>query len=323
MRFTTTTTATTSARSRRSVAPIVTRDLWKAVLPIIFLWIVKSSFALVSSRAPASSSSYSTTTTTTISSSLTVLGRPGNLGSTLFARQERRTATANSCVVALFASSSSSSNDDGNDGAANDNNNNIGKNQSLSYNNNDDDDDTTVTNTIVDPVIQLPLLQAKLAVATTVVEREDLQGKIDNARMAGEFGVRKAQVDFYTAFSTRNLEAMQDVWGGGAGAGSSSSNDCHCRCVHPGMPSIVGRDAILESWASIFQGPGGGFLIEPAETTIDICGATAICKCVERINNGGKSGGALEAINIYKRQDGNWKMTFHMASPFLAANKIE
>mmetsp|Transcript_96690 Transcript_96690/g.144758 ORF Transcript_96690/g.144758 Transcript_96690/m.144758 type:complete len:286 (+) Transcript_96690:282-1139(+) len=219
----TTTTATTSARSRRSVAPIVTRDLWKAVLPIIFLWIVKSSFALVSSRAPASSSSYSTTTTTTISSSLTVLGRPGNLGSTLFARQERRTATANSCVVALFASSSSSSNDDGNDGAANDNNNNIGKNQSLSYNNNDDDDDTTVTNTIVDPVIQLPLLQAKLAVATTVVEREDLQGKIDNARMAGEFGVRKAQVDFYTAFSTRNLEAMQDVWGGG-GAGSSSSS---------------------------------------------------------------------------------------------------
>jgi hypothetical protein len=250
--------------------------LW-IVLPILLL-ITKSSFALVSIWKP----SVSFVSSHHYFSAVTAT---------------KRTATT------LLLSSSNDS-----DGAADDDSKNS---ESLSYNKDNDDE-----NIVVDPVVQLPLLEAKFAVATTPAEREDLQGKIDNAKMAGEFGVRKAQVDFYTAFSTGNLEAMQDVW--------SSSSSSSCRCVHPGMPSMVGRDATLESWASIFQGggPGGGFTIEPADTTIDICGTTAICNCVERIN-GGESGSFLEAINIYKREHGSWKMTFHMASPFLAANRVE
>jgi hypothetical protein len=53
--------------------------------------------------------------------------------------------------------------------------------------------------------------------------------------------------------------------------------------------------------------------MEPKDSAVDICGGTAICTCVEQIDSSSR----LEALNIYKREEGEWKMTFHMASPVL------
>jgi ketosteroid isomerase-like protein len=145
---------------------------------------------------------------------------------------------------------------------------------------------------------------------------QELEEKIDNARTAAEFGIRKAQTEFYDAFSNQNFKMMEDLW-------SHSDDVC---CVHPGMESLQGYDDVIQSWKHIFVGfsrVGDDdddddddivaeilFNIEPSRVKIDICGRTAICKCVEKVN-----GGKLEALNIYRREDGRWRMTMHMASP--------
>ena len=150
-----------------------------------------------------------------------------------------------------------------------------------------------------DPVTQLPLWQAQLHEAKTSGRQLELQTKIDDTKTSSEFGVRRAQVEFYDAFSDQSMEGMKHIW--------STNHDCEC--IHPGMASIRGRTAILNSWEILFE--ADAFRIEPSETQIDVCGSTAICRCIESVGESTK----LEALNIYKRDNGSWKLTLHMASP--------
>lgn len=163
-----------------------------------------------------------------------------------------------------------------------------------------------------DPVLRLPLMEAELAAlegdskvtgGPSSPSRADLEESIDNARTAAEFGVRRAQVQFYDAFSTGNLDTMGAVW----------SEKSHVRCIHPGMSSLEGREEVMRSWAQILSGPmmEMGFTIEPSRVRIEICGRTAMCSCIEGTPGGGK----LEALNVYQREEGGWRMTLHMASP--------
>jgi len=159
-----------------------------------------------------------------------------------------------------------------------------------------------------DPVASLPLMEAELAALDVLEtgdaeERSELKGRIDDAKIAAEFGVRRAQDDFYSAFSRGDLEAMGDAW----------SAEKRVRVVHPGMSSIEGRDAIMTSWAQILRGGDGGFDISPAQTQIEISGQVAMCSCIEETPGGGK----LEALNIYIRENGSWKMILHHASPIM------
>ena len=175
-----------------------------------------------------------------------------------------------------------------------------------------------------DNVLLLPLLEAELvklkgSVSSTETSKDDadsrdaqrriteLTDKIDNAKTAAEFGVRRVQAEFYDAFSNADFEKMSDVWSG-------SEDVC---CAHPGMHSLQGIDRVMESWKQIFAGYAGSddknaFRISPSRVKVDICGRTAICTCVEETN-----GGRLEALNIYRREGGRWKMVNHMASPIL------
>jgi ketosteroid isomerase-like protein len=182
----------------------------------------------------------------------------------------------------------------------------------------------------VDLVAQLPLLRARLleveAVSTSSEEEQDNQDQqkqtlleqIDQGETAAELGVRRSQVEFYQAFSTHDFEQMSKLW-------TSSEDDCEC--IHPGMSSLKGRTAILESWQGILtRGSAAGdgeesssvssFQIEPIDTQLDICGTTAVVRCIEQIGVG-SSKSRLEAINIYRREQGKWKMTFHMAAPIV------
>jgi ketosteroid isomerase-like protein len=152
-----------------------------------------------------------------------------------------------------------------------------------------------------DPVSRLPLMEAELASETDGDKRIKLKEGIDSAKTNAEFGVRKAQFNFYDAFTNQDLEAMKHVW--------SSAEDV--RCVHPGMASMNGPETIMKSWAQIMQGTG--FTIKPSRTRIDISGQTALCSCIEET----PGGGMLECLNVYRREDGNWKMILHMASPIM------
>jgi len=166
-----------------------------------------------------------------------------------------------------------------------------------------------------DIVLLLPLYEAELVKlngsggeGTKDVERiQELKDKIENAKTAAEFGVRRVQSEFYDAFSTADYQRMSDVW-------SRSDDVC---CTHPGMHSLQGTSAVMDSWRQIFAGYAGAddkkaFKITPSRAKVDICGQTAICTCVENT-----SGGKLEALNIYRREGGSWKMVNHMASPVM------
>jgi hypothetical protein len=142
-------------------------------------------------------------------------------------------------------------------------------------------------------------------------KRQELESAIFDAKTAAEFGVRKAQLKFYDAFSKGDLEAMGNVW----------STESHVRCVHPGMGSLEGREKVLESWRHIFLSGGDGtdqpFQIEPDRSRVEIYGLVAICSCIEKTEGGGN----LEALNIYKREGGSWRMTLHMAGPIVMPRK--
>lgn len=140
-----------------------------------------------------------------------------------------------------------------------------------------------------------------MAQATDPAEKASLTSKIEQAKIAAEFGVRKAQSQFYEAFSNQDYTSMSELW----------SNEHFTQCNHPGMPRMIGRREILKSWKKLFEGPQMD--MEPKDIVVDICGGTAICTCLEQID----SASTLEALRIYKREEGEWKITFHMASPIL------
>jgi len=57
---------------------------------------------------------------------------------------------------------------------------------------------------------------------------------------------------------------------------------------------------------------GGGFRIEPSRTRVDVVGGSvALCSCLEET----EGGGVLECLNVYRREEGSWKMILHMVSP--------
>lgn len=169
--------------------------------------------------------------------------------------------------------------------------------QSMSVN-----DESSSSSSTDDPVSRLPLMEAELALSETSKERKvELEQAISDAKTSAEFGVRASQFKFYEAFSNQDEEAMRDVW-------SSSEN---IRCIHPGMEGLSGVEEVMKSWKLVFGGPP--FPIEPKRVSIDICGMTALCSCIEETSNGGK----LEALNVYRREGGSWKMTLHMASPIV------
>lgn len=165
-----------------------------------------------------------------------------------------------------------------------------------------------------DPVLRLPLLESELSTMAppgdddeaSESRRRELQEAIDDARTAAEFGVRRAQVNFYEAFSSGDLSAMEAAW----------SDEGLVRCIHPGMSALEGKDLVMKSWTEIFS-QGEKFSIEPSKVRLEVCGRTAIVSCIEETPNGGK----LEALNIYRREGESWRMTLHMASPIILQAK--
>ena len=157
------------------------------------------------------------------------------------------------------------------------------------------------------------------------IKVKELQELIENTKTSAEFGVRKVQQEFYEAFSTANYDAMVNIWSN-QNYDYDDPNDL-CSCTHPGMPSLQGRFKVLVSWQQMFaashqrvqqhehnpEGESRDQLqrITPLRVKVTICGSTAISTCLEQTQHGRQ----LEAINIYRREDGTWKMLNHMASP--------
>ena len=74
-----------------------------------------------------------------------------------------------------------------------------------------------------DPVVLVPLMEAELAATSDAERASTLEDSIADARIAAEFGVRRAQLEFYGALSSADSAAMRSVW----------SSEPDVRCVPP------------------------------------------------------------------------------------------
>lgn len=108
---------------------------------------------------------------------------------------------------------------------------------------------------------------------------------------------------FYVAFAARDLAAMTEVW----------SSEDPLYCLHPGWPLLSGQTAVMESWAGILAS-GGGPEIAADEAVPCLQGDLGLVLCIERLGSG-----VLAASNLFRREEGRWRLFHHHAGPTRAA----
>lgn len=115
-----------------------------------------------------------------------------------------------------------------------------------------------------------------------------------------------AEAAFYDAFAATDLDAMAQVWLEGETAA----------CVHPGGALLVGKAAVMQSWAEILTGatpPRIEYRLLNRILSADI----QIHLVEERIQAGGdpeSATGLVIATNVYARGPQGWRLSLHHAS---------
>tara|TARA_E500000318_G_scaffold47420_1_gene44627 strand:- start:4452 stop:4868 length:417 start_codon:yes stop_codon:yes gene_type:complete len=108
---------------------------------------------------------------------------------------------------------------------------------------------------------------------------------------------------FYTAFTTRDLAAMQSLW----------ASEMHVSCIHPGAAPLFGREAVMESWVQVLSSPVRASL-ECLEPKIHLLrDDLAIVVCFERLGSE-----TLAATNIFALENTDWVLLHHQSGPLAA-----
>ena len=115
--------------------------------------------------------------------------------------------------------------------------------------------------------------------------------------MTDSDAVLAANLEFYRAFTTKDLVAMEALW----------ARQAPVACIHPGWPPLTERDAVLESWRSILANPGAP-RIACFDERVLLYGDAALVVCEEELE-----GGTLIASNWFVRENGTWKIAHHQA----------
>lgn len=111
--------------------------------------------------------------------------------------------------------------------------------------------------------------------------------------------VLAANREFYRAFATRDIGAMEDLW----------ANRSPVACIHPGWDVMTDRDEVLGSWQQILSHQDD-VEIECRNETPYVMDDVALVLCNELLN-----GHVLAVTNMFRREDRQWKMIHHQASP--------
>ena len=115
--------------------------------------------------------------------------------------------------------------------------------------------------------------------------------------MTDSDAVLAANLEFYRAFTTRDLAAMDAIW----------ARQAPVACVHPGWPALADRDSVMESWHNILANPNAPRIACYDERVL-LYGDTALIVCEEELD-----GGTLIASNFFVREDGAWRLAHHQA----------
>lgn len=110
-----------------------------------------------------------------------------------------------------------------------------------------------------------------------------------------------ANLDFYRAFTNRDMAGMEQVW----------AREAPVLCLHPGWTLLRGRDAVLESWRQILAGPDAPHVACHDDQAF-LFGEVGIVTCEEELE-----GGSLAATNMFVKEDGRWRLVHHQASPIV------
>jgi ketosteroid isomerase-like protein len=109
--------------------------------------------------------------------------------------------------------------------------------------------------------------------------------------------VLAANLEFYRAFTMRDIEAMDALW----------ARHGPVACLHPGWTALTDREAVMSSWSGILSNPDA-----PRVTCFDervlLFGNVAVVLCEEELD-----GGTLAASNFFVREDGTWRLAHHHA----------
>ncbi len=121
--------------------------------------------------------------------------------------------------------------------------------------------------------------------------------------------VRAANLAFYTAFSSLDIQQMAGVW----------EHTERTLCVHPGWRALSGWQAIGESWESIFNNTTlMHFNITGARVVIE--GDSAWVCCTENVTtvlDGRAAEFAIQATNVFVRTEGRWRLVHHHGSQLM------
>lgn len=115
-----------------------------------------------------------------------------------------------------------------------------------------------------------------------------------------------AEAAFYSAFESRSLDDMMQVW----------SHDEHIACVHPLAAPLNGRGAVAAGWHSMFEA-AGQFRVQ-VELAHEIREADQVLRIVREhltIGHETESRPPILATNLYRRETDGWHMMLHHASP--------
>jgi len=115
--------------------------------------------------------------------------------------------------------------------------------------------------------------------------------------MTDQDAVLAANLEFYRAFATRDLSAMEALW----------TREAPVACIHPGWTALRDRETIIESWESILSNPDAP-RVACFDEQVFLYGEVALVLCEEELE-----GGTLAASNFFVREDGIWRIAHHHA----------
>jgi hypothetical protein len=111
--------------------------------------------------------------------------------------------------------------------------------------------------------------------------------------------VLSQNLEFYRAFSTRDIGGMERLW----------ARHAPVSCIHPGWPLISGREEVLRSWRAILRNPAAPAVL-CYEEKATLYGEVALVTCEEELESG-----TLAASNLFVREGGLWRLVHHQATP--------
>lgn len=112
--------------------------------------------------------------------------------------------------------------------------------------------------------------------------------------------------EFYTTFAAGDYSTMNELW--------AKQHDI--AVIHPGWSALQGDEPVMRSWQRII-GAQGPIDITCADENVYIMSSLAFVICTETLG-----ATKLVATNIFIKEDGQWKIAHHHASPIQNIEEI-